>query len=103
MRKWLYLGGAIASEVTATMLLRATVDNPAWTSLVVLGYVLAFFLLGLTLRLGMPIGVAYGIWTAAGIALIALLARAIWREPLTKRMLAGIAVIAVGVVLIELG
>lgn len=61
MRKWLYLGGAIASEVTATMLLRATVDNPAWTSLVVLGYVLAFFLLGVTLRLGMPIGVAYAL------------------------------------------
>lgn len=60
MRKWLYLGGAIASEVTATMLLRATVDTP-WTSLVVLGYVLAFFLLGLPLRLGMPIGVAYAL------------------------------------------
>lgn len=35
--------------------------HPPWTSLVVLGYVLAFFLLGLPLRLGMPIGVAYAL------------------------------------------
>lgn len=48
-------------------------------------------------------GIAYGIWTAAGIALVALLARAIWKDPLTPRMLAGIGIIILGVLLVELG
>ncbi|GAA4802765.1 hypothetical protein GCM10023353_01020 [Tomitella cavernea] len=69
----------------------------------VLGYVLAFGFLGGALEAGMPIGVAYGIWTATGIAMVALLARAIWGDPLTRRMLVGIGVIAAGVVLVEIG
>lgn len=103
MRKWLYLGGAIASEVTATMLLRATVDNPAWTPLVVIGYVLAFFLLGLTLRFGMPIGVAYGIWGAVGVAATCLLGWLIFGEALSALDIVGVALIIVGVMLVESG
>lgn len=50
----------------------------------------------------MPVGVAYGLWTAIGIVLISLLARTIWKDPLTRRMLAGIALIILGVLLIEI-
>jgi small multidrug resistance pump len=51
----------------------------------------------------MPVGVAYGIWTAIGVCLVALLTRVIWSDPLTRRMIVGIAVIAVGVLLVEAG
>ncbi|MEJ1087281.1 SMR family transporter [Microbacterium sp. Mu-80] len=53
------------------------------------------------MRSGRHIGVAYGLWTAIGIVLVAVMARTIWKDPLTRRMLAGIGLIIIGVVLIE--
>ena len=102
---WLWLSAAILAELCGTLSLRASEGfrKPRWIVGVVAGYGVAFVFLGLTLSAGMPVGVAYGIWTAVGVALIAVLARAIWQEPLTRRMLVGIALIAVGVVLVEMG
>lgn len=34
--------------------------------------------ISLALRLGMPVGVAYGIWSACGVALVALAARVLF-------------------------
>jgi small multidrug resistance pump len=42
MRKWLLLGAAILLEVSATMSLRAALDDPAWYALVSIGYVGSF-------------------------------------------------------------
>lgn len=103
MKKWLLLAGAIVAEVTATMALRATVDHAAWIPLVVVGYLTAFLLLGLTLRTGVPIGVAYGIWGASGVALTAVLGAVIFGELLSIAAVAGIGLIIVGVVLVETG
>lgn len=103
MTKWLLLAGAIVAEVTGTMALRATVDHAAWIPLVVAGYLTAFVLLGLTLRTGVPIGVAYGIWGAAGVALTAVLGALIFGELLSIAAIAGIGLIIAGVVLVETG
>ncbi|MBR7503027.1 hypothetical protein KCW65_23395, partial [Mycobacterium tuberculosis] len=54
-------------------------------------------------RTGFPLGVAYGIWAATGVALTALAGRVLFRERLTRVMIAGIALIIVGVLLIEVG
>jgi small multidrug resistance pump len=51
----------------------------------------------------MGIGVAYGIWTAVGVALTALLSRRLFAEPLTRTMVVGLALIVAGVVLLEAG
>lgn len=51
----------------------------------------------------MALGVAYGIWAAAGVALTAILSRILFKEPLTWVMGLGIILIAGGVLLIELG
>lgn len=103
MKPWLLLGGAIVMEVTATLALRATVDHPAWVGLVILGYGGAFVCLALVLREGMPIRVAYGIWAAFGVALTAVLAAVIFDDPFTWLIALGIAVVIVGVLLVELG
>jgi small multidrug resistance pump len=58
-------------------------------------------LLWLTLALGMPVGIAYGVWTACGVALVAVIARFLFREPLTWLMVLGIALIVGGVLTIE--
>ncbi|MGI6877576.1 DMT family transporter [Microbacterium sp. gxy059] len=102
---WLWLAGAIAFELLATLSLRASdgMRRRLWLIPVALGYGAAFTFLGFALAAGMPVGVAYGIWSATGVAMVALLARAIWRDPLTKRMLLGIALIVIGVVLVEIG
>ncbi len=101
---WVWLMIAIGFEVTGTLSLRASdgLRKRWWLVPVALSYIVAFTCLGLTLRAGMPVGVAYGLWTAIGIVVIALAARVIWHEPLTRRMLLGIALIISGVLLIEL-
>lgn len=101
---WLLLSGAILSEVAGTLSLRAAATGRrAWYIPVVLGYLGAFAFLSATLQTGMPLGVAYGVWVAVGIVLTALLSRVLFREALTPMMLGGMALIAVGVLLIELG
>lgn len=99
----MYLVVAIGCELTATLALRKAVDDRRWYLAVAPGYLAAFALLSLTLRAGMPLGVAYGIWTAAGVALAAVASRLLFREPLTPLIGAGIAMIGCGVVLVEMG
>ena len=55
------------------------------------------------LSLGIPVGVAYAVWAGAGIALVAICSHFLFHEPMSPSMLVGIAVIAVGVVLVERG
>lgn len=104
MKKWWQLlTASIVAEVTATLSLRASVDHPGWIALVVVGYLTAFWLLGMTLRAGASIGVAYGIWGASGVALVALFGAVLFGESLTLIQIIGIGVIVVGVALVELG
>lgn len=101
---WLLLAVAIVSEVGATISLKLATDGKkVFFVPVVLGYLVAFSLLAVALTLGLPIGVAYGIWAATGVALTAILGRVLFREPLTALMLGGIALIIAGVFLVELG
>jgi small multidrug resistance pump len=60
-------------------------------------------LLSLTLRHGLGIGVAYGIWAALGVALSAIGSKMFFDEPLTGLMLVGLVLIIGGVLLVELG
>lgn len=100
---WAYLVVAIGCELAATLSLRKAVDDRRWYAAVAPGYLLAFVFLSLTLAAGTPLGVAYGIWTAAGVALAAVFSRLLFREPLTPTMGAGIVLIACGVLLVEIG
>ncbi|KXT57207.1 cation transporter [Gordonia sp. QH-12] len=101
---WVWLLLSIASEVTGTLGLRAAgAGRRRWLILVGVGYTCAFVFLGFALDAGVPVSVAYGIWTAVGIVAIATLARVIWKDPLTGRMLLGTALIIAGVLLVELG
>lgn len=103
MKKWVLLAGAILTEVAGSVSLKAAVEHPGWYVLTPIGFVTAFLLLGAVLREGMALGVAYGIWGATGVALTAILATIIFGEPITPAMLAGVLLIIVGVLTIELG
>lgn len=102
---WLLLMGAIAAELVGTLSMRAS-DGLArlpWVGATVVGYVIAFALLAQVLKLGMPVGIAYGIWAALGVAITAVAGRLIWDDPLTPIMALGIALIIGGVLLVETG
>lgn len=103
MRTWALLFAAIAVEVVATLSLRASLNHQAWLVLVVAGYIGSFVLLTMVLRTGMPVGVAYGIWGASGTAATAVLAAAIFGDPFTWPIAAGIGLIIAGVLLVEFG
>ncbi|PFG20080.1 DMT family transporter [Serinibacter salmoneus] len=101
---WLFVAGAIVFEVAATMALRAAVHGTrAWYILVGSGYLVSFTMLSLALAAGIPLGVAYGVWSATGIALTAILSKFIFKEPLTLLMTIGIALVIGGVVFVETG
>lgn len=102
--QWVFLSTSIVLEMVGTLSLRmASRGHRAWFALVALGYAGAFIMLTFTLSAGMSLGVAYGIWAASGVALTAVASRILFQEPLTSTMLAGIALIAAGVLLVELG
>jgi small multidrug resistance pump len=103
MRKWALLSGAILTEVTGTLALRAFQDQRLWLTLVVAGYVASFFLLTRVLRAGVPVGVAYGIWGASGTAITAVSASVIFGDPFTVPIMVGIGLIIAGVLLVEFG
>ena len=101
---WAALTGAILFEVVATLALRASEGfrKRIWIVPVTVGYLASFYLLWLTLAQGMHVGIAYGVWTACGVALVAVAARFLFSEPLTWLMGLGIAMIVAGVLTIEM-
>ncbi|ALX66539.1 DMT family transporter [Microbacterium sp. XT11] len=102
---WPPLLAAIALEVSATLSLRAAegFTHPLWLIIVVLGYTGSLWLLSIVLDRGMPVGVAYGIWSAIGVVLTAVLGTVLFGEVLGPVQLIGIGVIVLGVLLVELG
>jgi small multidrug resistance pump len=103
VKKWLLLLGAILSEVTGSLSLKGALDSPALYVLVVLGFTSAFALLAAVLREGMPLGVAYGVWAALGVALTSVLSSVLFAEPFTLVMGLGIVLIMGGVLMVEIG
>jgi small multidrug resistance pump len=71
--------------------------------IVVAGYVTAFGLLSQVLKRGLAVGVAYGIWSAVGVALVALIGVLFLGEALTWIQVAGLALVIAGVAALQLG
>lgn len=101
----LYLAVAILCEVAATLSLKGSATVPALYVVVVLGYLGGFVFLTVVLKRGMGLGVAYGIWGAAGVALTAGLSTVLFGEAFTAVMALGLALACViaGVLLVETG
>jgi small multidrug resistance pump len=103
---YLYLAAAIASEVIATSFLKyaSGPKNVWWAYIIVgVGYVLSFVLLSITLRAGVPLGVAYAIWAGAGVVVVAIISWVVFHESLTWQQIVGMALVIAGVGLLELG
>jgi small multidrug resistance pump len=99
---WLYLAIAIISEVIATSALKASSGFTRLypSTLVVVGYGLAFYCLSLTLRT-IPIGIAYAVWSGIGIVLVSLIGWIVYDQKLDLAALLGIAMIISGVIVLN--
>jgi small multidrug resistance pump len=102
---WLLLAIAIAAEVTATIALRLSegFSKPVPTVVMAVGYIASLVLLSMALERGMTIGIAYAVWAAAGVALVALVGAAFLDESLTGMQVGGLALVIAGVAALELG
>ena len=100
---WVFLTVAIVSEVIGTSALKSSEGfSRLWPSaIVVVGYASAFYFLSLTLKI-IPVGVAYAIWSGAGVALIALIAWVIYGQALDLPAIIGMLLIVAGVVVLNL-
>ncbi len=100
---YVLLAGAIVVEVLATTALKLSVGfTKLWPSVAtVVGYVISFVLLAQTLK-SIDVGTAYAIWSAVGTALIVLIGIVFFHESASLVRMLGIALIIIGVVLLNL-
>jgi small multidrug resistance pump len=100
---YLFLVIAVGCEVLATSTLKLsdgfTRLGPSLATVV--GYAFAFYFLSLPLRT-MPVGVVYALWCGAGIIFITAIGWVWFRQPLDLPAIGGIALIMVGVMVINL-
>ena len=103
MPTYMLLGIAIVGEVIATSALKSAEGfTRLWPSLVVvIGYAIAFYCLSLVLE-KIPVGIAYAIWSAAGIVLVAIASWFLYGQKLDLPALIGIILIISGVLIINL-
>lgn len=101
--QWLYLTIAIVCEVIATSALKASEGFTRLTPsvVVVLGYVVAFYCLSLTLR-SIPVGIVYAIWSGVGIVLISMVGWLLFGQTLSWVALLGMGLITVGVIIVNM-
>ena len=99
---YLYLFFAIVAEVIATTALKASnqFSRPGPTTLVVLGYIAAFYLLTLVLR-SIPVGIAYAVWAGVGMVLVVIAGAVVYRQIPDLPAILGIVLIVAGVVVIH--
>ena len=100
---WLILFIAIVAEVIGTSALKASAGfTRLWPSIVVVaGYATAFYCLSLTLKT-IPVGMAYAIWSGAGIVLVSLIAWLVFKQSLDLPAIVGMGLIVAGVLVIQL-
>jgi small multidrug resistance pump len=101
---YVFLLGAIAAEIGATSLMKATEGfTRLWPTLAcIAGYAISLVLLSQAVK-GVSVGVAYALWSAVGTAAIVAIGAAFLGEPITVIKVAGISLIIAGVVTLNLG
>lgn len=98
---YVFLVLAIVTEVTATLLLKASNGWEKWWFGMgsIFFYSLAGIFLGIVLK-HMSVGLTYTIWSGVGISMVCVASVLLWQQKFDVYAIAGIALIAIGSVLI---
>jgi multidrug resistance protein EbrA len=104
MSGYVLLSIAIVAEVFGSSMLKRTegFKKIVPTIGVVVGYVVAFYTLSLSLQT-LPLGLAYAIWAGVGTALTALVGVVFYKEEMNLKKSVGILLIIGGVALLNSG
>ena len=101
---WILLSIAIVAEIAGTLFLKASDGlSKFWPSIgVLIGYATAFTLMAMTLK-KLDVGITYAVWSGVGIIGAAVGGYFFFDQSLSRISLLGIAIIIVGVVVLNLG
>ena len=101
---YVLLGFAIASEVAATLSLRASEGFSKFgpSVVVVVGYLVSFLLLAKALT-SLNVGPVYAIWSALGTVGAFAGGVMLFDEPLRPATIAGAAIVVTGVIVMNIG
>ncbi|MBM3605683.1 MAG: QacE family quaternary ammonium compound efflux SMR transporter [Alphaproteobacteria bacterium] len=99
---YLPLAFAIGLEVLGTSMLQRSdqFTRPGPTVAMAVCYLASFYLLSISLKV-LPLGVAYAIWSACGVALVAMIGLVVFGQRLDLPAVIGLAMIVAGVVIIN--
>ncbi|MFN1608530.1 DMT family transporter [Vibrio harveyi] len=94
---------AIVCEVIATSSIPKTEQFTKLmpSTVVIIGYGIAFFLLSVTVK-SMPVGLVYAIWSGAGVVLVAAVGYFLYGQKLDLAAIVGIGFILTGVMIVNL-
>lgn len=100
--KYLYLAVAIVFEVIGSSCIKA---SDGFTKLIpsvitVVAFIICFYSLSIALK-SIPLGIAYASWAGLGIVLTALVSYFVFKQNIDLPALLGMALIIVGVVVIN--
>lgn len=100
---YLFLMISIASELIGTSMLKASqgFTKLAPSLITVAAFVCAFYFLSLSLKT-IPLNAAYAIWSGLGSVLTVIISVLIWKEKINAGSIVGIALIIIGVVILNL-
>src|SRR5437868_13479207 len=103
MTTYIYLLTAVVFETIGTSALQASEQftRPRPLMITIGCYAATFYFLSMALR-GMPVGVAYALWSGLGIVLIALIGLVWFGQKLDTAALVGLGLILSGVAVINL-
>ncbi|MGN7479529.1 multidrug efflux transporter outer membrane subunit EmrC [Solibacillus silvestris] len=100
---YLYLALAIIAELIGTSLLKASEGfSKLYPTLgVIVAFVGAFFFLSISMKT-IPLNTAYALWSGIGIVATTIISVLIWKEKINFASVTGIALILIGVVILNL-
>ena len=100
---YIFLAIAISAEVAATTFLKLSdgFTKPLPSVLTVVGYGVSFYFLSIALR-SIPTGIAYAIWSGAGLILITVVAWIFQGQKLDAAAIGGMGLIVAGLLVMNL-
>ena len=100
---YIYLFFAIIFEVTGTLLLPVSKNfTKPIPSIIIIGlYIFSTYLMTFTLDY-FPIGIVYAIWSAMGIAIVAIVSYFVYSQALQWQAIFGLILVITGVILLNL-
>ncbi|URJ47925.1 multidrug efflux SMR transporter [Paenibacillus polymyxa] len=100
---YLFLAISIVGELIGTSLLKASEGFTRLypTLFTIVAFVISFFFISLSLKT-LPLNMTYAIWSGVGAVATTLISVLIWKEKINTGSITGIALIVIGVVVLNL-